>query len=92
MSAKAITEATGKSLLSKFLCSSSVVKSQFAVVDENSDWQQVVEENPWLLKEKLVVKPDQLIKRRGKLGLIKVNTDLSGARAWIDERMNKVVK
>ncbi|GFS36175.1 ATP-citrate synthase [Nephila pilipes] len=92
MSAKAIREATGKSLLTKYLCSSSVIKCQFAVVDDNSDWQQVVEENPWLLQEKLVVKPDQLIKRRGKLGLIKVNTDLSGARAWIDERMNQVVK
>lgn len=37
----------------------------------------------------LVVKPDQLIKRRGKLGLIKVNTDLKGAQAWVQERMNK---
>jgi succinyl-CoA synthetase beta subunit len=28
---------------------------------------------PWLSTEKLVVKPDQLIKRRGKAGLIKLN-------------------
>lgn len=52
MSAKAISEATGKGLLNKFLGSSaSVVKSQFAVVDQNSDWQKIVEDHPWLLKE-----------------------------------------
>jgi len=39
--------------------------------------------------QKLVAKPDQLIKRRGKLGLIKVNTDFAGAKAWILERLNK---
>ncbi|MPC18270.1 ATP-citrate synthase [Portunus trituberculatus] len=39
--------------------------------------------------QKLVVKPDQLIKRRGKLGLIKVGTDLAGVQSWVDERMNK---
>ena len=35
----------------------------------------------------LVVKPDQLIKRRGKLGLVKVNTNLKGAQEWVTERM-----
>lgn len=92
MSAKAVYEATGKDLLNRFLCCSTVPKNQFAVIHENTDWQKVIDEHPWLLREKLVVKPDQLIKRRGKLGLIKVNTDLSGVRAWIDERMNKIVK
>lgn len=51
MSAKAIYEATGKDLLNRFLCSGAVVKSQFAVIDENSDWQKVIDENPWLLRE-----------------------------------------
>eukprot|EP00161_Ancyromonas_sigmoides_P027399 TRINITY_DN9853_c0_g1_i2.p1 TRINITY_DN9853_c0_g1~~TRINITY_DN9853_c0_g1_i2.p1 ORF type:complete len:428 (-),score=119.74 TRINITY_DN9853_c0_g1_i2:539-1822(-) len=42
--------------------------------------------HPWLLTERLVVKPDQLIKRRGKLGLVKLNMDLESAlkqcREW----------
>jgi ATP citrate (pro-S)-lyase len=38
-----------------------------------------------------VAKPDQLIKRRGKLGLVKVNVTLDEALAWINERMNKEV-
>jgi ATP citrate (pro-S)-lyase len=36
-----------------------------------------------------VVKPDQLIKRRGKMGLIKANIDLNEAKDWIAERLNK---
>jgi succinyl-CoA synthetase beta subunit len=39
--------------------------------------------------QKLVVKPDQLIKRRGKLGLIKVNADFPEVKSWVEERMGK---
>lgn len=35
------------------------------------------------------MKPDQLIKRRGKLGLIAVNKTFSQVKQWVDERMNK---
>ena len=35
------------------------------------------------------MKPDQLIKRRGKLGLIKVNADLPEVKKWVQERMNQ---
>lgn len=37
----------------------------------------------------LVVKPDQLIKRRGKLGLIGVNKNFQEVKQWISERLNK---
>lgn len=37
----------------------------------------------------LVVKPDQLIKRRGKLGLIAVNKNFQDVKQWINERMAK---
>jgi len=39
----------------------------------------------------LVVKPDQLIKRRGKLGLIKGNVDLQGARDFIQQNLGKEI-
>jgi len=45
-----------------------------------------------VLSQKLVVKPDQLIKRRGKLGLIKVNVDLAQVQEWINERINRDVQ
>lgn len=44
---------------------------------------------PPFFTQKLVVKPDQLIKRRGKLGLIAVNKSFAEVKAWVDARMNK---
>ncbi|XP_063219294.1 ATP-citrate synthase [Bacillus rossius redtenbacheri] len=90
MSAKAIYEATGKNLINHHLSSGTAAAScRFASVSENTDWNKLVAKNPWLKTEPLVVKPDQLIKRRGKLGLIKVNVDLKTVQNWISERMGK---
>ncbi|KAG5674557.1 hypothetical protein PVAND_004514 [Polypedilum vanderplanki] len=92
MSAKAIREVTGKELINKYLGGvneTGVQKSRFAAVTENTDWSQLVAENPWLESTPLVVKPDQLIKRRGKLGLIAVNKNFSQVKQWINERMGK---
>ncbi|XP_068220255.1 ATP-citrate synthase-like isoform X1 [Palaemon carinicauda] len=89
MSAKAIREVTGKALLNKHLPSSVCAPCRFASVNEDTKWSDLVKEHPWLQTEKLVVKPDQLIKRRGKLGLIKVGVDFAGVQTWVDERMNK---
>lgn len=49
---------------------------------------------PWLLKDgaKFVAKPDQLIKRRGKSGLLALNKSWPEAKAWIAERAGKVQK
>ncbi len=43
---------------------------------------------PWLLQPgaKFVAKPDQLIKRRGKSGLLALNKTWPEAKAWIAER------
>ncbi|KZS14350.1 ATP-citrate synthase [Daphnia magna] len=93
MSARAIWEATGKSLINRNLnYSNGVAKCRFAVYDQSVPWNQLVEQEPWLETEKLVVKPDQLIKRRGKLGLIKVNVDLAQVQEWVNERIDKDVQ
>lgn len=39
-----------------------------------------------------MVKPDQLIKRRGKLGLVGVKKNFDEVKQWIAERMNKEQK
>jgi ATP citrate (pro-S)-lyase len=46
---------------------------------------------PWLLVpgSKFVAKPDQLIKRRGKSGLLALNKTWAEARAWIEARAKK---
>lgn len=50
---------------------------------------KIVKENPWLSTTPLVVKPDQLIKRRGKAGLLAVNKTWPEVQAWVSERMGK---
>eukprot|EP00092_Neocalanus_flemingeri_P022080 GFUD01023949.1.p1 GENE.GFUD01023949.1~~GFUD01023949.1.p1 ORF type:complete len:1085 (-),score=306.08 GFUD01023949.1:345-3599(-) len=90
MSARAISEASGKRLLNCQLeanCGAAVCR--FASVTSETDWDKLAAENAWLNSEKLVVKPDQLIKRRGKLGLIKVNANLAEVKAWVIERMGR---
>ena len=49
---------------------------------------------PWLLQSgaKFVAKPDQLIKRRGKSGLLALNKTWAEAKAWIAERAGKEQK
>ncbi|KIW87972.1 uncharacterized protein Z519_11557 [Cladophialophora bantiana CBS 173.52] len=55
---------------------------------------QVEATYPWLLQpgSKFVAKPDQLIKRRGKSGLLALNKTWTEARKWIEERARKEIK
>ncbi|OMJ14484.1 ATP-citrate synthase [Smittium culicis] len=53
------------------------IQNQFKIAEQ---------QNPWLLTTKLVAKPDQLIKRRGKSGLLVINKTWEEVKAWITER------
>jgi len=95
MSAKAISEATGKRILNNALSKVPVFSpcKFVSVSEENFDKDGLLtENNGWVSSSKLVVKPDQLIKRRGKLGLIKVNVDYPGVKQWLGEMMLKEIK
>lgn len=67
MSRKAIREYDGKRLLAKWL--SNVTNGQFALgtkfvqVNPSTNYEELVKNNSWLQTDKLVAKPDQLIKR-----------------------------
>ncbi|XP_072524063.1 ATP-citrate synthase [Salminus brasiliensis] len=89
MSAKAISEQTGKEFLYKYICTTAAVQNRFryATATAETDWERLTQDHPWLLTERLVVKPDQLIKRRGKLGLVGVDLDLQGVREWLKPRL-----
>jgi ATP citrate (pro-S)-lyase len=91
MSAKGIHEAKGKQLLSKYL-GQTVAPINVARYDGSISWDLVTAANPWMLTQKLVAKPDQLIKRRGKLGLIKVNADLNEVKKWVSEQLSKEIQ
>jgi ATP citrate (pro-S)-lyase len=85
MSAKAIREYHGKKLTSRWINKYAEgahydVEDRALLITTNSlrpedpeSFNALVSENPWLLTTNLVVKPDQLIKRRGKAGLLAVN-------------------
>lgn len=46
----------------------------------------------WVFTSKLVAKPDQLIKRRGKAGLLALNKSWDEAKEWIAARAGKPQK
>eukprot|EP00043_Microstomoeca_roanoka_P013138 m.128737 g.128737 ORF g.128737 m.128737 type:complete len:1073 (+) comp15678_c0_seq1:229-3447(+) len=90
MSAKAIREADGKRLLAQYLPDGCPGKNNIFIASygPSDSWEKVAEAHPFITQQTLVAKPDQLIKRRGKLGLVKIKLDLEGAKAWIADKMN----
>ena len=52
MSAKAISEATGKDILNRHLNQNGagVESCRFATVNMKTDWSQLTEKHPWLLR------------------------------------------
>lgn len=104
MSAKAIREFDGKRMLSQELpafhletrVAQVAVTKDFANQSEAEFFAAVEDQFPWLttLSEstKLVVKPDQLIKRRGKANLLLLNASWAQVKEWIWERINKKIQ
>ena len=87
MAQKAIREFDAKSMLARLLRQYSPdTKPWFSPyvvqITAESDFVQLEKANPWLKKEKLVAKPDQLIKRRGNNNLILLNSDWDQAKSW----------
>lgn len=53
MSAKAISEQTGKELLYKYICTTSAIQNRFkyARVTPDTDWARLLQDHPWLLSQ-----------------------------------------
>uniref|UniRef100_A0A671R9Y8 ATP-citrate synthase n=1 Tax=Sinocyclocheilus anshuiensis TaxID=1608454 RepID=A0A671R9Y8_9TELE len=53
MSAKAISEQTGKEFLYKYICTTAAVQNRFccATVTADTDWNRLQQDHPWLLTE-----------------------------------------
>ena len=104
MSAKAIRDYNGKKLVSKWLSAYSesvrydledralLITSTSVNPADPSSFKKIADENPWVLTTNLVAKPDQLIKRRGKAGLLAVNKTWAEVVEWISAKMNKDCK
>ncbi|VVB61893.1 ATP citrate lyase citrate-binding protein [uncultured archaeon] len=95
MAQKAIREADGKRMIARLLKEYTnkkyTVDEKFVTVGPQTDLKRLPAIYKWLMKEKLVVKPDQLIKRRGKSKLLLLNVDWKEAEKWIKQHMNKPV-
>ncbi len=95
MAHKAIREADGKRMLARLFKDYSEEKydipDKIVTVDPSTDMNKLPKMHKWLTTEKLVVKPDQLIKRRGKNNLVLLNTNYDQAKAWIEEKSRKPI-
>ncbi len=93
MAQRGIREYDGKRMLArelpKYLEGKFSYEGKIALVGPATNLDDLAKEFPWLAKEKLVVKPDQLFGKRGKHGLLGLNLDWAAAKKWIGERMNK---
>lgn len=93
MAQKGIREYDAKRIMAKGLTEFSEGSFTFephqVLIGPDSDFKQVEKENPWLKKEKLVAKPDQLFGKRGKNDLLFVNKRWSEVQKWIKDLMNK---
>ncbi|EGB04786.1 hypothetical protein AURANDRAFT_66963 [Aureococcus anophagefferens] len=102
MAAKPVREYFGKQLLAKYLGEASggefefegrgmLVKSGASDPASPSSWAALLAAHPWARDARLVAKPDQLIKRRGKAGLLAIDKSFDECRAWVDARMNATI-
>lgn len=90
MAHKAIREADGMRMLARLLKDYSdgkfEISDKVVTVTIDAEMSQLSSQYPWLKTEKLVVKPDQLIKRRGKNKLVLVDATYDQAKVWIKEK------
>lgn len=95
MAQRAIRECDGKKMLARWGGKQSkslyVLEDRFVSVSPDVSLDTLPDMYPWLREQKLVVKPDQLIKRRGKGGLVLLNASWQDTKDWINDRMGKEI-
>lgn len=65
--------------------------NKLVLVNPKTDLKKLPERHPWLKKRRLVVKVDQLVKRRGKHKLLLLDSSWSEALRWIKKYRGKPV-
>ena len=92
MAQRGIREFHAKRMLARhlpeYLGSNFGYEGQIAIVDKNTDWDVLIQDNPWLKDNRLVAKPDQLFGKRGKHGLLLIDKNIEEVKAWINEKIN----
>lgn len=94
MARKKIREYDSKRLLKQHFkrIAGSELPIRSAQITESTNLDELVENEPWLSSEKLVVKPDMLFGKRGKSGLVALNMDFAQVADFVKERLGKEVE
>eukprot|EP01112_Ceratiomyxa_fruticulosa_P011442 TRINITY_DN30_c0_g4_i1.p1 TRINITY_DN30_c0_g4~~TRINITY_DN30_c0_g4_i1.p1 ORF type:complete len:424 (+),score=82.68 TRINITY_DN30_c0_g4_i1:182-1453(+) len=93
MPRKKVREFTAKRILKEHISKYNIslpFKNVQVSPDNDLEYEKIT--HPWLLEEKLVVKPDMLFGKRGKNNLVLLNATFDQARDFIKERMGKTVE
>jgi ATP citrate (pro-S)-lyase len=98
MAQRAIREYDGKRMMARWMNSQTKGATYYTLEDKvvqvgpHTELAMLPETHPWLHNERLVTKPDQLIKRRGKSGLVLLDATWDEVQAWIGERMGQEIQ
>ncbi len=90
MAQRGIREYDAKNLLARYLpeyLNDFSYKGNLVLVGPDTDLEELEGANPWLKTTRLVVKPDQLFGKRGKLGLVLLDVDWDRAKGYLRENM-----
>jgi ATP-citrate lyase beta-subunit len=95
MAQKPIREYDAKNMLAKhwqeYIGKDFQLGTKVAQVAPDTDLDKLAKEKEWLTTERLVVKPDMMMGKRGKHGLILLNAEWSDAKKWLKEKMGSEV-
>ncbi|KRX47210.1 ATP-citrate synthase, partial [Trichinella murrelli] len=93
MSSRAITEFQAKTIVYNNIDRCPLKILPIAHFDLRQSWDSFENVNHWIDQEtRLVVKVDQLIKRRGKLGLLEKDVTYLSAKKWIKSKSEKEIQ
>ncbi len=67
-------------------------KGEVVLVGPDTDVEEVVALNSWLLRKRLVIKPDQLFGKRGIHGLILLDVDWDAVKGYLAKNMGREVE
>lgn len=94
MAQRGIREYDAKRLLARYLpeyLNDFSYNGNLALVGPDTDLEDLVSSNPWLKTSRLVVKPDQLFGKRGKHGLVLLDSDWDKAKLYLKDNMGSEV-
>jgi len=95
MAQRPVREYTAKKMMANnwadYFKSSITYHARFAGVSPETDLNLLAKEEEWLKHDRLVAKPDMIIGKRGKLGLVLLDQDWPAVKQWLEEKRNQEI-